>query len=196
MGGACSTTCGNGNQDRKVDIQARYGGRSCPGDARRNCNVRPCPKKISAKELKDFHLCKNWRNYPGYHIPNPDNCKTYYQCQVNDRQKGGYEAILKYCGKGTGFDPSQGICNNLMSSCIIEQELRTPCVLQLFSQKELQGESKGQINRSQWVFSEDDDDDDDDDDDENDDNDDNDDDYDDDDDDYDDDYDDDDNVKS
>jgi hypothetical protein len=34
----------------------------------------------------------------------------------------------------------------------------------LFSQKELQGESKGQINRSQWVFSDDDDDDDGDDD--------------------------------
>ena len=84
-----------------------------------------------------------------------------------------------------------------MLNSIAEQELRTPCVIQLFSQKELQGESKGQINRSQWVFSEDDDDDDDDDDDENDDNDDNDDDDDDDnDDDYDDDYDDDDNVKS
>ena len=62
-----------------------------------------------------------------------------------------------------------------MLNSIAEQELRTPCVLQLFSQKELQGESKGQINRSQWVFSEDDDDDD-----ENDDNDDNDDDDDDD----------------
>ena len=70
-------------------------------------------------ESMDFHLCKNWRSYPGYHIPNPENCKTYYQCQVNDRQKGGYETILKDCGKGTGFDPSQGICNKqMMSSCI------------------------------------------------------------------------------
>ena len=43
---------------------------------------------------------------------------------------------------------------------IADQELRTPCVIQLFSQKENQGESIGQINRSQWVFSEDDDDDD------------------------------------
>ena len=47
---------------------------------------------------------------------------------------------------------------------IADQELRTPCVIQLFSQKENQGESKRQISRSQWVFSEDDDDDDDDDD--------------------------------
>ena len=52
-----------------------------------------------------------------------------------------------------------------MLNSIAEQELRTPCVIQLFSQKYLQGESKGQINRSQWVFSEDDDDDDNDDDD-------------------------------
>ena len=73
----------------------------------------------SVTELKDFHLCKNRLSYPGYHIPNPDNCKTYYQCQVNDRQKGGYEVILKYCPKGTGFDPSLGICNTLMSGCII-----------------------------------------------------------------------------
>ena len=41
---------------------------------------------------------------------------------------------------------------------IADQELRTPCVIQLFSQKENQGESKGQISRSQWIFSEDDDD--------------------------------------
>ena len=73
----------------------------------------------SVTELKDFHLCKNWRSYPSYHIPNPDNCKTYYQCQVNDAKKGGYEVILKNCGKGTGFDPSLGICNIRMSSCII-----------------------------------------------------------------------------
>ena len=44
---------------------------------------------------------------------------TIVQCQVNYQQKGGYEAILKYCRKGTGFDPSSGACNNLMSSCII-----------------------------------------------------------------------------
>ena len=53
-----------------------------------------------------------------------------------------------------------------MLNSIAEQELKTPCVIQLFSQKGLQGVSKGQINRSQWVFSEDDDDDDNDDNDE------------------------------
>ena len=52
---------------------------------------------------------------------------------------------------------------------IADPELRTPCVIQLFSQKENQGESIGQINRSQWVFSENDDDGDDDDDDDDDD---------------------------
>ena len=69
----------------------------------------------SLTELKDFHLCKNWRSYPGYHIPNPDNCKTYYQCQANGAVKGGYEAILRDCGAGTGFDPSLGNCNFLSS---------------------------------------------------------------------------------
>ena len=74
--------------------------------------------------------------------------------------------------------------NIFILNSIAEQELKTPCVIQLFSQKDLQGESKGQINRSQWVFFEDDDNDDNDDnDDDNDDHDDDDDDNDDDDDD-------------
>ena len=74
----------------------------------------------SVTELKDFHLCKNRLSYPGYHIPNPDNCKTYYQYQVNYQQKGGYEAILRNCGPGTGFDLSLGICNdlNFLEGCI------------------------------------------------------------------------------
>jgi hypothetical protein len=85
----------------------------------------------SLTELKDFHLCKNWRSYPGYHIPNPDNCKTYYQCQVNYAKKGGYEVILKNCGKGTGFDPSLGICNKRMSSCIIGMYLYLSFIIHL-----------------------------------------------------------------
>ena len=71
-------------------------------------------------EVSDYDLCKNWRSYRGYHVPNPDNCKTYYQCQANRGKKGGYEAILRNCGTGTGFDPSLGICNdlNFLEGCI------------------------------------------------------------------------------
>ena len=75
---------------------------------------------VSKPNDNDYHLCKNWRSYRGYHVPNPDNCKTYYQCQANRGKKGGYEAILRNCGTGTGFDPSLGICNdlNFLQGCI------------------------------------------------------------------------------
>ena len=75
---------------------------------------------LSKPNDNDYDLCKNWRSYRGYHVPNPDNCKTYYQCQANADKKGGYEAILRNCGTGTGFDPNLGICNdlNFLEGCI------------------------------------------------------------------------------
>ena len=75
---------------------------------------------LSKPNENDYDLCKNWRSYRGYHVPNPDNCKTYYQCHANRGKKGGYEAILRNCGTGTGFDPSLGICNdlNFLQGCI------------------------------------------------------------------------------
>ena len=62
-----------------------------------------------------------WINYPGYHIPNAENCKTYFQCQANPAKKGGYEAILRDCPTGTAFDPSLGNCNHLskLPRCVI-----------------------------------------------------------------------------
>ena len=62
-----------------------------------------------------YELCKDWQSYLGFHIPNPENCKTYFQCQANGAFKGGYEAILRDCGAETGFDPSLGNCNFLSS---------------------------------------------------------------------------------
>ena len=38
----CSQTCGNGIESRQVEISAQFGGRSCLGDARRNCNLKQC----------------------------------------------------------------------------------------------------------------------------------------------------------
>ena len=68
---------------------------------------------IFLSELMDYELCKDWQSYRGFTIPNPENCKTYFQCQANG--KGGYEAILRDCGAGTGFDPNLGNCNFLSS---------------------------------------------------------------------------------
>ena len=62
-----------------------------------------------------YELCKDWKSYLGFHIPNPENCKTYFQCQANGAFKGGYEAILRDCAAETGFDPSLGNCNFLSS---------------------------------------------------------------------------------
>jgi hypothetical protein len=70
---------------------------------------------ILISELMHYELCKDWQNYLGFHIPNPENCKTYFQCQANPAKKGGYEAILRDCGAETGFDPSLGNCNFLSS---------------------------------------------------------------------------------
>jgi hypothetical protein len=58
-------------------------------------------------------LCKNYESYTGFLIPNPEDCFSYYQCQANYTKKRGYEAVLKHCPKGTGFDTKLGGCNHL-----------------------------------------------------------------------------------
>ena len=53
------------------------------------------------------------KNYPGFHIPNPEDCRTFYKCQKNHAKKGGYEAFLEKCPKGTGFNTKLGHCDHL-----------------------------------------------------------------------------------
>jgi hypothetical protein len=77
-------------------------------------------------ESLNYELCKDWISYRGYHIPNAENCKTYFQCQANPAKKGGYEAILRDCPTGTAFDPSLGNCNHLskLPRCVIGMYIR------------------------------------------------------------------------
>ena len=77
-------------------------------------------------ESLNYELCKDWISYRGYHIPNAENCKTYFQCQANPAKKGGYEAILRDCPTGTAFDPSLGNCNHLskLPRCVIGLYIR------------------------------------------------------------------------
>ena len=46
-----------------------------------------------------------------HHVPNPNDCQTFYSCQKNHNHIGGYNAHLMECGPNTGFDVKLGICN-------------------------------------------------------------------------------------
>ena len=75
---------------------------------------------LSSSGILDFQLCKNWRSYPGFKIPNPENCQTFYACVPNHFKKGGYQAVLKKCSSRSGFDSRLGVCNHLdyVPSCL------------------------------------------------------------------------------
>ena len=54
--GTCSSDCGDGKQERIVEIEAQYGGEECLGEAQRICNEGPCGRTISLTGTGYFQL--------------------------------------------------------------------------------------------------------------------------------------------
>ena len=48
-----------------------------------------------------------------HHVPNHNDCQTFYSCQKNPNHIGGYNAHLMECVPNTGFDVKLGICNHI-----------------------------------------------------------------------------------
>ena len=116
----CNATCGTGMQSRFIVQEALYGGKECSKNRTSECNSGSCPTVhvFPSSDILNDQLCKNWIDYPGYNIPNPEDCQTYYACVLNPLR--GYEAVLKNCSSTEAFDPRLGICNYLdyVPSCL------------------------------------------------------------------------------
>ena len=116
----CDATCGTGMQSRFIVQEALYGGKECSKNRTSECNSGSCPTVhvFPSSDILNDQLCKNWIDYPGYNIPNPEDCQTYYACVLNPLRD--YEAVLKNCPSTSAFDPRFGICNYLdyVPSCL------------------------------------------------------------------------------